>query len=727
MAGELLSSKIVVQEVAPRVAALPVVQTAVLGAVGQAVRGPLNIATLVTSFEEYARTFGEFRNGFELPLGVRQYFLQGGRTAYIVRAGTGGLSSGGVAQSGSDASGTVLSGNSAPFDLEPGQNLVVSIDGGGDQTATFDAAAAFITSANTAPFALADNDTLTLRINGGPVQTITFNASEFSNIAAATALEVAAVINAEGTGLSATVVANAVRITSDRRGTSSSVEITGGTGNTIGKLNFSTTPVNGTGDVANIDSVTASEVVTVLTADVTGATSVVSGSQVRITSNTAGVSSSVQVKAASTAIAIGFDNAVHSGSATGLTPAFTATASSVGTWGNAITLLIRPASSGVVSEFNLEVQVNGAVAERFANLTTLAPAAANYISTVINAAQTGSLYITVAVNNAVRPNDNTAPGVALSGGTEPTVTDTQLIGGTSPSLTGIRALDTVEDVTLLIVPDGPTIGVQNAMITYAEITRNRRIFAVLESPVGATASVMVTHMTSLTATENAAIYWPRIRIPNPDRTVYGLDVENIVQTHSGALAGVMARNDAGLPIGPFANPANVEDGRLFGVIGLETAEVLEEAKRDLVFPKRVNPIVKVNGQGFFADGARTLLGTSNFPSIGERRGVSTIEIQAVAALQFAKNKPNTPELRERVENTLIQIILPYVQVGALASKDPSKAFFVDVSDQLNNAAVQAAGQLKARIGLATAKPAEFIILLVTQDTRALEELLQSQA
>jgi hypothetical protein len=52
---------------------------------------------------------------------------------------------------------------------------------------------------------------------------------------------------------------------------------------------------------------------------------------------------------------------------------------------------------------------------------------------------------------------------------------------------------------------------------------------------------------------------------------------------------------------------------------------------------------------------------------------------------------------------------------------------VDVSDQLNNAAVRASGQLKARIGLATAKPAEFIILLVTQDTRALEEQLQSQA
>jgi uncharacterized protein len=727
MAGELLSSKIVVQEVPPRVAALPVVQTAVLGAIGQAVRGPLNEAVLVTSFEEYARTFGEFRSGFELPLAVRQFFLQGGRTANVVRAGTGGTASEATPQSGSDSSGTVLSGNSAPYDLEPGQTLVVAVDGGGDQTATFDAAAASITSGNTETFALADTDTLTLEIDGGAVQTITFNSSEFGDIANATALEVAAVINAEGTGLSATVSAGAVVITSDTRGTGSSVEITGGTANTGGKLNFSTTIVNGTGDVANIDSVTASEVAALLTADVTGATSVVEGSQVRITSNTAGVSSSVQVKASSTAVAIGFDNAVHSGSATGLTDSFTATATSVGTWGDGVVLLIRDSSSGVATEFNLEIQVDGVVAERFANVQTDTPAAANYIETVVNAAQTGSLYITVAVDNPVRPNNNTAPGVPLTGGAEPTVTDTELIGGTSPSLTGIRSLDTVQDVTLLIVPDGATVGVQNAMITYAEITRNRTIFAVLDSPEGADAATMVTHVGSLTATENAGLYWPRVKIPNPDRAEYGQDVENIAQTASGALAGVMARNDAGLPIGPFANPANVEDGRLFGIVGLETDEVLEEAKRDIVFPKRVNPVVQVKGQGFFADGARTLLGTSNFPSVGERRGVSTIEIQAVAALQFAKNKPNTPELRERVENTLIQIILPYVQAGALASRNPSEAFFVDVSDQLNNPAVRAAGQLKARIGLATAKPAEFIVLLVTQDTRALEEQLQSQA
>lgn len=56
----------------------------------------------------------------------------------------------------------------------------------------------------------------------------------------------------------------------------------------------------------------------------------------------------------------------------------------------------------------------------------------------------------------------------------------------------------------------------------------------------------------------------------------------------------------------------------------------------------------------------------------------------------------------------------------LRSREPAKAFFVDVSEQLNTPTVIFAGKLIARVGLATNKPAEFIILRISQDTRALE-------
>ncbi len=302
-------------------------------------------------------------------------------------------------------------------------------------------------------------------------------------------------------------------------------------------------------------------------------------------------------------------------------------------------------------------------------------------------------------------------------GTQPTVDDTTLA-------TTMATYNVVDQITMMICPDGATVTQRNAMTAYAEVTRNRQIFCIFDPPASTSATGMVTDVGSLTASEQWALYWPRVKIPNPNTRVYGsvTSTPTITQCYSGFVAGRAARNDAEKKVGPFANPAGIEDGIVFGIVGLETTEVLDEAKRDIVFPARVNPVIFTPSQGFYADGARTGLGTSNFPSVGERRGVSTIERQMKLGLLFAKNKPNTPELRDRVYRTLVSIIMPYVSAGALASTDPATAFFVDVSDQLNTPAVIASGKLVARVGLATARPAEFIIVTISQDTR---QLLQS--
>lgn len=47
----------------------------------------------------------------------------------------------------------------------------------------------------------------------------------------------------------------------------------------------------------------------------------------------------------------------------------------------------------------------------------------------------------------------------------------------------------------------------------------------------------------------------------------------------------------------------------------------------------------------------------------------------------------------------------------------------DVSEQLNTPSIIFSGRLIARLGLATNKPAEFILLRISQDTRASDESL----
>jgi len=111
---------------------------------------------------------------------------------------------------------------------------------------TVDPVAATLTSA-AETYNLTDGFTLTVIVDGGSVQTATFNTADFSNIALATALEVAAVINTDITGLTADGSSGSVVLTTDSLGptTYSDLEVTGGTGNA--ELAFSTTPVVGTG------------------------------------------------------------------------------------------------------------------------------------------------------------------------------------------------------------------------------------------------------------------------------------------------------------------------------------------------------------------------------------------------------------------------------------------------------------------------------------------------
>lgn len=87
-----------------------------------------------------------------------------------------------------------------------------------------------ITSTNTETFAMTNGQTLVLRIDGGAAQTATFNTADFANISLATAAEVAAVINTDITGVTASDATGQVKI--DAANSSIVVDDTG-TANTV--------------------------------------------------------------------------------------------------------------------------------------------------------------------------------------------------------------------------------------------------------------------------------------------------------------------------------------------------------------------------------------------------------------------------------------------------------------------------------------------------------------
>jgi phage tail sheath protein FI len=298
--------------------------------------------------------------------------------------------------------------------------------------------------------------------------------------------------------------------------------------------------------------------------------------------------------------------------------------------------------------------------------------------------------------------------------------------------TGLYAFNLVTTGRILIVPGVVTEAVMKAMMDYAQITRNGSMVCILDCPASYTAAQMVTFVgtttTILEYSEFGVMYWPRIKISNPDSAVYGTD-DTITVPTSGWIAGLYAKNDANIG-GVYESPAGIGNGYgiIRGMLGVEDDpsgadyhEVLDEAKRDLVYPKRINPITKLDNATWHIDGGRTLKSTGSFPNVGERRGVIFIAASIKSSMVIFKHRYNNRTNRKKAERMIRRFLKQEMLKGAFRSMVPDEAFWVDVSDQLNPTSAEFAGIMTIKIGLATNKPTEFIPITITQDTRGLEK------
>jgi phage tail sheath protein FI len=395
-----------------------------------------------------------------------------------------------------------------------------------------------------------------------------------------------------------------------------------------------------------------------------------------------------------------------------------------GGYANRIEVEIQKSKSRAADAFDLAVIEDGRYREVFADVR-FARDSNRHVVKVINATRGGSALIRLVDLETATGVMAVPQTIALTGGVDGLsgLNDADFVG-TSTGRNGLHAFDRVQDLPILFVPGRATPVVHERLLEYCELDRGGASFAVLDPPSGASAEEMVTYVEEtaqlLESSEYGAIYWPRVTVPNPARSVFG-DIDSVVAPPSGAIAGVYARTDASRPGGVYVPPAGIDNGRLFGVNGFETDEVLDESKRDIVYPKLINPLTTGTGLPRFIDGTRTLKSTGNFPSVSERRGVSFIETSARRALQSARHRNNDESLVAEVGRSLTSFLGTQMDVGAFRSRVAETAFFVDMSR--NTPDVLFAKKLIARIGLATQKPNEFVILSVSADTRDIEAAL----
>lgn len=240
-------------------------------------------------------------------------------------------------------------------------------------------------------------------------------------------------------------------------------------------------------------------------------------------------------------------------------------------------------------------------------------------------------------------------------GTFPRATE---VIGSRKKKTGLYALENVKGFGLLclppVKPGGDTSwSVYRAALAYG---KRRRAMVLVDSPISwgimpsegasrAMAGLAQSRLASTDGAENAALYFPRLLQADPLQ-----NGQPRVTVACGAIAGVMARNDAAR--GVWKAPAGL-DATLNDVIGIQYS--LSNGENDLLNPAGINCLRNMNGK-FVVWGGRTLSTNNEWKYVPVRRLALFIEASIEDGITWASFEPNGEplwtKLRALVESFL---------------------------------------------------------------------------
>lgn len=274
--------------------------------------------------------------------------------------------------------------------------------------------------------------------------------------------------------------------------------------------------------------------------------------------------------------------------------------------------------------------------------------------------------------------------------------------------TGLYALLKADLFNLLCIP--PYNAEQNVDATVAQaaaqLCEEQRAFLILDGNSRWTSAQDSAQaiIAGTLCSANAAVYFPRLRYPNPLR---GDAMETFPSC--GAVAGVFARMD--VLRGVWKAPAGTE-ATLEGVAELSLA--LSDAEQGLLNPLGLNCLRKQPRAGFVVWGARTTMGADSLASewkyIPVRRLALYLQESIERSTQWAVFEPNDEPLWANVRLNVGAFLNQLFCDGALQGSKASQAFFVKCDRSTMTADDIASGRLRFQVGFAPLKPAEFIVL-----------------
>ena len=311
------------------------------------------------------------------------------------------------------------------------------------------------------------------------------------------------------------------------------------------------------------------------------------------------------------------------------------------------------------------------------------------------------------------------PGIGLTGGT----------GGdaTLPSArydTALTALDGVDDAALIVcASDGMVNPVDaaahnqliNEVLTYVERRPQRDLFLVADAPRSTepgrdrVADAVAAARTGITASDHLGLYWPHIVVADPAGV--GRNPQLAIPA-AGHVAGLYGRTDGRRGVWKVA--AGVE-ATLAGTVGLDV-QVLDQ-DQDRMNPHGLNALRTIPGAGRVVWGGRTTRPTSEWRYINVRRTAMFLRKSIYNNIQWAVFEGNDERLWAALRETIGSFMEVQFRNGAFAGVTSREAYFVKCDADTTTPDDQAAGIVNVQVGFAPLRPAEFVIVTLSQMTR----------
>ena len=268
-------------------------------------------------------------------------------------------------------------------------------------------------------------------------------------------------------------------------------------------------------------------------------------------------------------------------------------------------------------------------------------------------------------------------------------------------------LDRLTDFSLLAVPGEGSTAMMGLGMAYCANRPLQDVFYIGEmTSHDDTPAEAASFRNSLTTVNSyGAVYFPWVMALDPT----GQSPSPVPLPPSGYMAGLYARIDASR--GVWKAPAGLE-ASLNGAVGL-TAE-LNDVEQGTLNPIGVDVIRRFAGAGIVAFGARTVTSDPEWLYVPVRRTAIMLRVSIYYGIQWAVFEPNDEPLWSQLRLNIGSFMTTLFRQGAFAGSTPSQAFFVKCDAETTTAADQAAGVVNVLVGFAPLRPAEFVVVKISQ-------------